>query len=643
MFRKDMIFASKKIVYYMKKTTILLVLLCQNTLFAQNQKEEIEQLEELIIEENRMQIPFQNVTRNIQVVTKEDIKKMPVTSINELLAYVGGVDIRQRGPFGMQADISIDGGSFEQTMILWNGVKMGDAQTAHHSMNLPIPLVAIERIEILKGPAARIYGINALTGAVNIVTKTQSKDFLQLDLSTGSSFKEKEEGDGKGKYAGVGAQITTAFATGNVNNLASFSINDYNGQRYNTASQSIKALYQGNVKWSESNQLQWLSGYTKNDFGANGYYAAPHDKESFEMVQTLLTSVGSIHKVNEHLTIKPRISNRYNEDDYRFYRNDLSKARSLHYSNALMFELNSIYESSIGDFGLGYELRLEEINSSNLGAHDRNNHGWFAEYKNSFADRWNVNVGAYWNYNSDYGFQWYPGADVAYLIDDSWKASFSIGSSQRIPSFTDLYVNQRPGNIGNPDLQPETAWQYEVGLNYNKKSSQFLIHYFDRSISDFIDWTRVSTDVPYQPFNVGQQRMRGIFTKWKQDVVLDVNHRFGYQISYQYLSPKENEENEGVLSKYVIESLKHQLIFGVNYSYQNFSIQWQNRWIKRELNEAYFVSDVKASYQKNAFEVYAQATNLFDAEYKEIAAVPMPSRWLTVGVKYNLFFKKASL
>src|SRR5690554_7430198 len=125
--------------------------------FAQVSTESDEELDEIIIEENRLQIPFHKSTRNVQVLTKEDIQKLPVSSLNEVLSYVGGVDIRQRGPFGSQADISIDGGSFEQTMILWNGVKMGDAQTAHHSMNLPIPLEAIERIEVLKGPAARIY------------------------------------------------------------------------------------------------------------------------------------------------------------------------------------------------------------------------------------------------------------------------------------------------------------------------------------------------------------------------------------------------------------------------------------------------------------------------------------------------------
>src|SRR5690606_37859994 len=357
------------------KYIVGLFLLSSIGLYAQVNESEL--LEEVVIEENRMQIPFQQSTRNIQVLTKEEIKKLPVSSINEILSYISGVDIRQRGPFGSQADISIDGGSFEQTMVLWNGVKMGDAQTAHHSMNLPIPLETIERIEVLKGPAARIYGINALTGAINIVTKTQLDDFIQLNAYGGSSFKKKEEGDGSGIYAGAGIQATAGINTGKVNHLVSIGKEETNGQRYNTAAKNIKAMYQATTELNEKNSLSWLGGYIDNEFGANGYYAAPHDKESYELVKTLLLSVGTNHQITDRLTIKPRISNRYNEDDYRFYRNDLTKARSLHYSNAFMMELNANYQSKIGDFGVGYEMRLEDINSSNLGAHDRKNHGWF--------------------------------------------------------------------------------------------------------------------------------------------------------------------------------------------------------------------------------------------------------------------------
>jgi len=113
---------------------------------------------EVFVHANRLQIPFSRDNRNVEVLTAEGIKKLPAKSLNEVLAFLNGVDVRQRGPFGTQADLSIDGGTFEQTLLLLNGVKMSDPQTAHHSMNLPVPLEAIERIEVLRGPAARIYG-----------------------------------------------------------------------------------------------------------------------------------------------------------------------------------------------------------------------------------------------------------------------------------------------------------------------------------------------------------------------------------------------------------------------------------------------------------------------------------------------------
>lgn len=623
----------------MKHKYYLIGILAFSNLAVGQSLDENEELEEVIIQENRLTIPFNQTTRNIQIITKEEIQKLPVSSINEVLSYVSGVDVRQRGPFGSQADVAIDGGSFEQTMVLWNGVKMSDAQTAHHSMNLPIPLVAIERIEILKGPAARIYGINALTGAINIVTKTQITDFVHVNAYVGSSFKDQEKGDGSGLYAGGGVQATAGLQAGKTNHLFSIAKEEYNGQRYNTASKNIKALYQGNANFNEKNTLNWFGGFVDNEFGANGYYAAPHDKESYEIVKTFMFSVGTMHKLSDHITIKPRISNRYNEDDYRFYRNDLSKARSLHYSNAAMFELNGAYRSDIGDFGLGYEMRSEDINSSNLGNHNRKNHGWYAEYKNMFFDKLLVNAGAYWNYNTDFGFQWYPGVDVAYLWNNHLKFQGSVGSSQRIPSFTDLYVNQRPGNIGNPNLDPESAWQYEVGIDYTKSDFKFSASAFQRVIDDFIDWTRISVDVPYQPQNLGQQNMRGIQARIKQDFEVSSNQKLSYSASYQYLSPKEEENATEIISKYKIESLKHQVILGIDYRYNDFSTQLQNRYVKREMNEGYFITDLRLQYQFATFQVYMQVTNLFNSTYKEVAAVPMPSRWLQLGFQYHLNYK----
>ncbi|MBB4118578.1 iron complex outermembrane receptor protein [Mesonia hippocampi] len=620
----------------MFKQSFTYIFLLSSIFFYAQETPVAEQLEEVILQENRLQIPFEEATRNIQVIGKETIKKLPISSVNEALSYVLGIDVRQRGPFGSQADVSIDGGSFEQTIILWNGVKISDVQTAHHSLNLPIPLHAIERIEIIKGPASRMYGINALTGAINIVTKTSYTPFVNIHAYGGSSFKKKDKGDGSGIYAGGGVEASAGISIGKTQHLFALATEKANGQRYNTASENKKALYQGNYKLNDKNFIDVMGGYVANEFGANAYYAAPYDKEAYELVNTLVTSVGSKHYITDNLIIKPRLSNRYNEDDYRFYRDDISKARSQHYTNAFMAELHGVYTSAVGDFGFGYEARFEEVNSSNLGKHERKNQGWFAEYKTTLFDNLLLNAGAYFNYNTDYGFDWYPGIELAYTLPKHWKINVNLGSSQRIPSFTDLYLNQRPGNIGNPNLQPEAAWQYEAGATYKANGMYFYAGAFLRDISNFIDWTRIVPEEPYQPFNVGNQKMRGLHVSWQQNLKITKNDVFTYQVNYQYLSPKKEDRTNELISKYVLESLKHQAIIGVSYTKNKYLLSWQNRWIKRELNDAYWVSDIKLSYRMPQLELYTQVSNLFNTRYTEAGAVPMPTRWVNLGLRYQI-------
>ena len=122
----------------------------------------------------------------VSVIPREEIEYAPVTSIQELLEYVAGVDVRQRGAEGVQADISIRGGTFDQTLILLNGVNITDPQTGHHNLNLPVSINQIERIEILEGPAARVYGPNAFSGAINIVTRQPDKTSWKLAIEGGS-------------------------------------------------------------------------------------------------------------------------------------------------------------------------------------------------------------------------------------------------------------------------------------------------------------------------------------------------------------------------------------------------------------------------------------------------------------------------
>lgn len=591
------------------------------------------ELEEVIVRENRIEIPFSASSRNIQILNREDIARLPVSSVQELLAFVTGVDIRQRGPFGGQADISIDGSSFEQTLVLLNGIKLMDSQTAHNMMNMPVPIEAIEHIEVLRGAAARVYGINALAGAVNIVTRKDSTSSISADLYSGSSFRTKDQGDGKGIYGGGGLQLTGNYGKEGRSHLFSFSQDLYNGQRYNTASDNTKLFYNGNHSFSKAHDLQALAGYVHHRFGANGFYAAPGDKDSEEIVETALFSLSSRHQLGRW-TIQPRISDRYNRDDYRYFKHDLNTARSIHYSNTLMLEVNGSVTSSIGTFGLGWESRLEEINSSNMGKHERTNHGIYTEYRGFFRDKWNASAGAYINYNSEIGWQVYPGIDVAYFLNDDWKISASAGSGQRIPSFTDMYINQLPGNIGNPEVVPENARNFEINVRYKSEGSRVQAGYLYRSITDFIDWVREDAGEPYSPLNFGENNVHGLYGQLNRTQNLGETGKITYDLGYNYLRPRISDMGLGE-SKYVLESLRHQLIAGLRYDQGRFSVQVSNRLIRRELNEAYDLLDLRLRYSFRSAEIYTDISNLLDAEYKEAGAVPMPSRWFKLGVRFQ--------
>ena len=128
-------------------------------------------LEEVSITGSRAPLTKSQAARMVTVLDRADIAQAPVQSINDLLKYAVGVDVRQRGPIGTQTDISIRGGTQDQVILLLNGINICDPQTGHNAMDLPIDLSEIVRIEVLEGPAGRIYGSSSLVGAINIVTR----------------------------------------------------------------------------------------------------------------------------------------------------------------------------------------------------------------------------------------------------------------------------------------------------------------------------------------------------------------------------------------------------------------------------------------------------------------------------------------
>ncbi|MEL7122056.1 MAG: TonB-dependent receptor [Bacteroidota bacterium] len=582
----------------------------------------IHELPNIIIKENRLEMPFSEISRNVEVITSRQIEVMPVQSVNEVLQFVSGIDLRQRGPNGVQADVSIRGGTFDQVVVLINGIKVNDPQTGHHIMNLPIDMEHVERIEVLKGPSARIYGQNGFAGAINIVTKVPTEQFVKIRLQAG----ENQLG---------GAQVSATYQSEKMNHYFSFSKDFSQGYRFNTDYDITNIFYQNDIEVNEKDKLQILSGFTERRFGANGFYASPDFMDQYEAVKTGFISANYTADV-KNWKLNPRFSWRHHEDEYFFVRDNPSLFRNLHISNTFALEFHASNENKLGTTGIGMELNQIDLRSNNLGDRSRFIGTLFFEHRFRLLDnQLDITPGFSLNSFSDFGTRFFPGLDLGFRLNPALKVFANLGYTYRVPTYTDLYYEDR-ANLGNPDLQPEEAFTYEIGFKHQKNGVNLTVSYFNREGTDLIDWIKEADTLQWQPTNINRLTAQGIDASlsFYLPLVLGENSFLQrFNIGYTYIDA-EVAENEAPISRYALENLNHQLVAGLSYRIgKRFTHTINFRYIDRVTMDDYTVVDTRLNFQANDFKLFLNAANLFDTEYRETNLVDMPGRWVRGGVE----------
>ena len=361
-------------------------------------------LSEVIISENRLSLPLSDQARSIIVIDRPQIETAPVRSVNGLLSHYAGIDIRQRGPNGVQADIGIRGGTFDQVLVLVNGIRVSDLQTGHHSMNLPVDIENIERIEVLKGPGARIFGQNAFAGAINIITKSPEEPFFKVQASGGEN-------------STWGAKLSGAFQTGGINHYLSAARDESDGYKYNTDYEISNYFYQADITLG-GGKMQVMSGFSERKFGANGFYASPDFMDQYEEVQTSLASAKYSLPLSDQVFFKASTYWRRNRDEYIFVRQDPSIYRNLHFNHNLGADANVSIQNAWGTSGLGLDVNHLWLESNNLGERNRTVATLFVEHRFSLLEqRLDITPGVQFNHYSDFGFNALPGVDVGYALN----------------------------------------------------------------------------------------------------------------------------------------------------------------------------------------------------------------------------------
>ena len=601
------------------KLLIIAILILHLNLFSQ-EKKEIQALDTILIKSTRIDLPFKENARTIQVISAEFIKNSAATNVADLLQQVAGVDIRRRGSAGSQADLYIRGGGFDQTLLLIDGIKMDDAQTGHHTMNAALPIEVIERIEIIKGPAARVFGQNAFTGAINIVTKSTLANTASVNIEAGS-------------FGQLNGSVTVGKEFENSSIIAHVGILTSDGYRHNSDYENKNYLLKGVFNKKEQ-PIELIATFFDKKFGANGFYASATATEQYEETQSSLLGASSTFRT-EKFKITPRVYWKRGQDEYVYIRDNPSVYRNLHITNKVGIETNASYTSDIGITGFGVDISRVFISSNNLGKRNRTMANLFLEHRFKFADgKIDITPGVAVTYFSDFKFHAFPGLDIGFKLSDNLKAYGNLGVTYRIPTYTDLYYNDS-NTIGNSNLKPEEAFAQEIGLKFNSGRFTSSVAIFNRDADNLIDFIRPDITSKYEATNIAKVNTKGF--------ELNTDYRFKLNEFNQTLSFGYNYLNDDILgqnkdlSRYSLNTLKHQFI--TRFESKLFKNVRQNiiyKHAERTIGTSYNVWDASLIVAVNIFNFTITANNIFNAEYIESGFVPMPPSSLLFGLRYNL-------
>lgn len=610
-------------------------------------------LDEVQVGAQRAPVAFSQVARIVSVINREEIEAAPVQSIQELLEYALSVDVRQRGVHGVQADISVRGGSFDQTLILLNGINISDPQTGHHALNLPVSLKNIQRIEILEGPAARVFGPNAFSGAINIITSSEGNSSMKIDVSTGQH-----------KLADI--NLSGNLKTGDWNQFAAFNRMSSNGYIDNTDFKTWNAFYQTKLN-TKPGTLDFQVGRTNKAFGANSFYTATYPNQ-YEETKTTFASLKFESGTKIHLI--PSVYWRRHQDRFELFRTEPAswyKGHNYHLTDVFGSNLNAWFASKFGKTAFGAEIRTENVWSNVLGevmatpikapgednqfftkSYSRTTISYFAEHS-IYLEKFTLSAGAMTNWISDLGFGWniYPGLDASLALSDHLKIYGSASTSLRMPTFTDLFYSG-PTNLGNPDLKPEKSVNYEGGIKFNYNGFSGHAGSFHRKGEDLIDWVREKETDKWQTKNLTKINSTGIEVSgkffpekiWNKNLFIT---KLGLNYSYIYLDKGGNN----FFSNYVLDNLKHKFDLELNHKIRgnlkaSWRVSYQDRNGMRTKSEPYnpfWLVNTRLMWKTPSTEIYAMAANLFDTKYYDLGVIEQPGRWISFGINYQIKFK----
>jgi vitamin B12 transporter len=636
----------------MKLFAIILLSLVVTSVFAQDHETE---LDPVTVSASLLPQPSSKSGRNITTIQGEQFNKLPIHSIDELLRYIPGIEVQQRGPMGSQSDIVIRGGTFQQVLVILDGVRLNDPNTGHFNSYIPVSPAEIERIEILKGASSAIYGSEAVGGVINIITKTfasrAGQDKKQLSIEAGAGQYNLWNLNAGGFYQKGNTAVSGGILTTNTDGQPQRGTTGY----FNNTTASLSFSHSFNDNW----QLSLRSAYDSRKFSAQNFYTSFASDTAKEKVTTSWNQLQLSYR---------KASNKFNfdfgykavEDNYAF-----NSAITPNDNKSKLWQALMVYEhqfSHTTTLVSGGQFQDRTIRSNDRGDHAVKQAAAFVILNQALGNNFLISPALRLDWDERGGTELVPQVNVSYK-ENKFQIRASAGKTIREADFTERFNNYNKalvtsGSIGNPDLQAERSLSYELGADYFLKNNlKIAATIFRRDQQKVIDWvTTPYSDMPRKDnltplgtyalaTNIANVHTTGA------EMDIQYNKHFNHKqdiwatLGWVWLDSKSSN---AVPSFYISSHAKFLTNFNVIYENKYFSLcvngVYKHRTpqkasaINAEVTADVFIVNTKADVfiWQQKLSAFVEVDNIFDRASTDLLGSQLPGRWLMGGVKFRV-------
>lgn len=592
--------------------------------------------------------------RNITIIRGEQFSRLPVHSLDDLLRYVPGVEIQTRGPMGSQSDIVLRGGTFQQVLVVLDGLRLNDPNTGHFNSYIPISPAEIDRIEVLKGASSAIYGADAVGGVIHVITKTfasrkqADQSVLSAQASAGEyGFTNINAG---GYYQTDKLRVSGGLLSNNANGVMQRGTRGF----FHNTSASLSASYNFTDNWS----LSYRAAYNRNHFAAQNFYTTFLSDTAREKVASLWQQVRLVYQKN-----KSRFSldagYKTLDDEYAYNKVAITNNNTSRLFQALALYQYELQSQSILTGGFNYQQKIIRSN-------DRGNHALylaapFVSLVQKIGDHLMVQPSLRTEFIEGLDPEFLPQLTVSYKVND-WQWRASGGKTIRDADFTERFNNyNKPfvagGSIGNPALEAERSWNYEAGADWfykhKLKLSATVFQRFQKKLIDYVttpyaDMPRKENLSPTGTYaltrNIRDVRTSGLEIDAQYTQSFSATQKLLVQAGITWLDSHSSE----AVSFYISSHARFLANYSLQYECGAFTLGINGLYKKRKSQAApaiqaatsrdYYVMNARLSYGfwQNRLAVFVQADNIFDRSYSDLLGASMPGRWMMGGVKCSI-------